>query len=112
MSEGPLQGARGRESTLSIQPCDGGALLRVRVKPKARTTAVQGVYSDVLKLAVKAAPERGKANDAVCRLLAAVLDVPIRAVTVVRGASSHDKTVRIEGTTAEACRARLETLLR
>ena len=48
---------------------------------------------------VAARPERGKANDALLDLLAKVLDVPRRRVTLVAGASSRDKVVEVEGMT-------------
>jgi len=50
--------------------------LRLRVSPKAKRNAVQGLRGDALKMSVTAAPERGRANDAVIALLAEALDLP------------------------------------
>ena len=47
---------------------------------------------------VTAAPEGGKANDAVVALLAKRLRVPKRSVRIVRGHKSRNKQIRIEGT--------------
>ncbi len=44
-----------------------------------------------------AAPEDGKANAAVVRLLAATLALPVRDVEIVSGHASRDKTVALEG---------------
>ena len=49
---------------------------------------------------VTAAPESGKANDAVVALLAKRLGVPKRSVQIVRGHKSRDKRIRIEGISA------------
>jgi uncharacterized protein YggU (UPF0235/DUF167 family) len=46
---------------------------------------------------VTAAPEDGKANAAVVRLLAATLALPVRDVEIVSGHSSRDKTVALNG---------------
>ena len=44
-----------------------------------------------------AAPEDGKANAAVLRLLADTLAVPVSSVTIVSGHASRDKTVLLDG---------------
>jgi uncharacterized protein YggU (UPF0235/DUF167 family) len=46
---------------------------------------------------VTASPEDGKANAAVCRVVAGVLGVPKGAVTVVRGHAARNKTLEVEG---------------
>jgi hypothetical protein len=46
---------------------------------------------------VTAAPEGGKANDAVLRLLAECLDLPGKSLTLVSGPSSRDKIVELHG---------------
>jgi uncharacterized protein YggU (UPF0235/DUF167 family) len=72
-------------------------MLPVKVAPKAARTAVVGWHGDVLKLSVTAAPENGRANDAVIALLAEVLGCPRSALTVQRGATSPRKWVAIRG---------------
>lgn len=52
---------------------------------------------DTLKLQVQAPPEKGRANQAVCALLAKQLGCTARDVRVVAGAAARDKTVAIEG---------------
>lgn len=71
--------------------------LSLKVIPKASKNEVVGLLEDgSLKVKVTAAPEKGKANAAVCELLADVFDVPKRNVTVVSGDTSRTKTVAIE----------------
>ena len=80
------------------------ARLAVRVQPGARRTALLGrLETGEWKLAVNAPPEDGRANDAVVELVAALLEVKRRQVSVARGASSRAKQVEVSGLdTAEA----------
>jgi uncharacterized protein (TIGR00251 family) len=69
----------------------------VRVSPGARRTRVVGRHGDSWKVAVAAAPERGKANDAVIEFLAGTLGVPRRDVSVVSGHTAREKIVELGG---------------
>jgi len=71
--------------------------LRLRVSPGAGRAAVVGRHGDGWKVRVTAAPERGRANDAVVHLLATVLGVSRDAVTLVSGHSGRDKIVELTG---------------
>ncbi len=73
------------------------ARVRVRVAPGAREDAVVGWQGDVLRVRVRAPAEGGKANEAVCRLLARLLGLPPSAVSIGRGAASREKTMVIHG---------------
>jgi len=79
----------------------------VKVSPGARDDAISGWQGDVLRIRVRAAPEAGKANEAVCRLLAHALGFPRSALAVVRGASSREKLVQIDGLDDEDVRRRI-----
>ena len=77
--------------------------LLLRVSPGARSNEIVGRHGEGWKVRVTAAPEGGKANDAVLRLLADRLDVPGKSLTLVAGPSSRDKVVELRGiVTAEA----------
>lgn len=54
-----------------------------------------------LVVAVSAPAVDGRANEAVCRALAAAFGVRPRAVTIVRGASSRTKIVEVDGAEAD-----------
>jgi uncharacterized protein len=96
---------------LDIRPAGQGCLLRVRAKPNAAASRIIGGYGGALKLSVKEAPERGRANEAVCRLLASLLGLPAGFVTLVSGGGSQDKTVRIDGIGPDECRRHLQDVL-
>lgn len=71
--------------------------LRVKVIPRSKKNEVSGTLSDgTIKVHVTAPPEKGKANEQVCEVLAAHYKVPVRAVQIVTGHSNPRKVVRIE----------------
>lgn len=92
-----------RESGLSGE----GAYLKVRVSPGARKDEITGWHDDAVRVRVRAAPERGKANEAVCRLIAERLGLPPSAVSVKTGAASRQKLLAIEGLGDAEVRRRL-----
>ena len=81
--------------------------LRLRVAPGAPVPGVVGRHGDSWKVRVAAAPERGKANDAVLELLATTLAVPRANVTLVSGGGSRDKIVELTGIGPEEIELRL-----
>jgi uncharacterized protein YggU (UPF0235/DUF167 family) len=87
----------------------GGVRLQLRVKPGGRSDRLLGSHDGALKLEVRAAPERGRANDAVVRLLAAILDIGRSQVGVVAGATGRDKVVVIVGISVAEVVRRLES---
>jgi uncharacterized protein len=82
--------------------------LRVRLQPRARRTDVVGERNGALVVRVTAPPVDGKANAALCALLAERVGVPASRVSVVRGATARDKVVRIEGVEARVVRDALQ----
>src|SRR5438128_5528746 len=71
--------------------------LRVRVSPGAGRTALVGRHGDAWKVRVTEAPERGRANEAVLRLLAETLALPRTSLTLVSGHGGRDKVVELTG---------------
>jgi hypothetical protein len=80
------------------------ARLRVYVTPKAGADEIAGWRGDELRVRVTVAPEGGKANAAVCKLVARSLGIPKSAVRVVSGAAARHKTLEIEGASEEDVR--------
>lgn len=68
--------------------------LRIKVVPGARNESVEWL-GDLLKVKVRAAPEKGRANAAVEALLAKRLALPPSSVKIVAGFGSPLKTVEI-----------------
>jgi len=77
-----------------------GTLLNLHVSPGAKRTSVEGPYGDAaVKLKVAAPPAEGRANAEVERFLSKLLGVRRSDVTIIRGASSRDKSVLVRGVT-------------
>lgn len=70
--------------------------LRVRLQPRAKRNEIVGERDGALVVRVTAPPVDGKANAALCRLLAKALGVAPSTVAVVRGLSARDKIVRVD----------------
>lgn len=87
-----------------------GIDLVVRLTPKSSSDTIEGVSIAAdgrayLAARVRAAPEKGAANAALERLLADRLNLPKRTVSVVGGATSRLKTVRLSGEPEDLTRA-------
>jgi uncharacterized protein (TIGR00251 family) len=72
-------------------------MLQVRVQPRAARNEITGMRGGALQMRVTAPPEGGKANAAVRKLVARRLRVGVTRVAVVRGASSRQKTLSVQG---------------
>lgn len=91
-----------------VSPVPGGIRLRLHVQPRALRTELVGLHGNALKVRLSAPPVDGAANKALIRFIALRLGVPLKAVTLERGATSREKTVKVEGIAVEAARAALE----
>lgn len=85
-----------------LAPRSDGVTLAVRLTPKASANRIQGLVAEaggdiVLKAAVTAPPEKGKANAALIKLLAKAWSLPKTSLTVISGATDRNKVLHIEG---------------
>jgi len=80
--------------------------LQVRVRPGARVNKVEVSDQGEVRVYVTAAPEGGRANKAVIAAIAGTVGVPRSSVAIVRGKTSRDKLIEINGagSVAEAVR--------
>jgi uncharacterized protein (TIGR00251 family) len=81
--------------------------ISVTVSPGSRRSEVVGRHGEGWRARVAAPPERGRANEALCELLAEALDVPRRSVRVVVGDTARSKVIEIEGLDAAEIERRL-----
>jgi uncharacterized protein len=80
---------------IEIAERDGAVVFAVRVTPRASREAIEGEHQGALKVRLTAPPLEGRANDALRRLLAARLNVPLSAVRIVGGEKCRNKRVAI-----------------
>lgn len=93
-----------------LTPHTLGTVLPVRARPGARRNAVLGERSGALRVAVSAAPEKGKANAAVAALLAEALGCKASQVSLLSGATARDKTFLVSGVSPDDLRDRVDAL--
>lgn len=85
----------------------GGCVLEVQVQPRASRTEVVGWRAGRLRVRLAAPPVDNAANEALVALLADLLGLSRRQVTIVGGRTGRLKTVRLEGLELAAVEARL-----
>ena len=83
----------------------------VQVQPRAQRAEVVGSRSDVLLVRVTAPPRDGEANEAVIRLLAETLHLPLGRIRIIAGTAQRRKRVRIDGLTTKELLERLAPVL-
>jgi uncharacterized protein (TIGR00251 family) len=83
------------------------AELRIRLQPRAKREEVVGERAGAIVVRVTAPPVDGRANQALCALVARRAGVAAGRVSVVRGHTGRDKVVRVEGAAADVVRAAL-----
>ena len=76
--------------------------IEVRLRPRGGRDELIGMRDGVLQARVTAPPVDGKANRALCKLIAKQVGVAPSKVSVVRGEKSRDKLVRVEGVDSAA----------
>jgi uncharacterized protein len=92
---------------VSITDTTGGAVLAVRIHPRAKRNAIIGSLGDALKISVTAPPVEGRANQACIEFLADLLEVPRSSITIAAGQTSRNKVIRVTGITAAELQSRL-----
>jgi hypothetical protein len=85
-----------------------GIIVPVRAHAGARRNAILGERQGALRVAVSAAPEKGKANRSIAELLSDKFGVPKSAIEIIAGDTSPQKRFLIVGATAEEIRRALE----
>jgi uncharacterized protein (TIGR00251 family) len=80
-------------SDLCYEKSKNGIYLKVKVVPRASRNEILGIMADRIKVAVRAVPQKGEANEALENVIAAFLDVAKSCCTVTSGHKSSQKIV-------------------
>jgi uncharacterized protein (TIGR00251 family) len=97
---------------LIVEEKNHGVEFDVLAKPKSSRNKITGIHDGALKIAVTSAPEKGKANAAIMKQLAGILDIPVSSISILRGETGKRKRIRIEGISAKAVRLMIEAHLK
>ncbi len=96
---------------LALEQTRDGLILPVKAHAGARRNGVTGTHDGALKVAVSQAPEKGKANSAIAKVLADALGLNKSQVELLSGQTSAHKRFVIRGMVLEELEARIATIL-
>jgi uncharacterized protein len=88
----------------------GGVTVEVLASAGASVSKVRGIHGGALKVAVRAAPEKGKANAEIAEVLAEFFGVSKHSASVIAGATSRVKRVQVLGINLADAEAKLAAL--
>jgi len=86
----------------------GGALLAVRLQPRASRNQLLGEQAGALRISLTTPPVEGRANRALLLFLGKLLRIPPSTLELRQGAHSRDKLLFVPGLTATEARLRLD----
>ena len=88
-----------------------GVILPVKAQPKSRRDSIVGIYDGRLKVTVTQAPEKGKANAAIAKLLAKKLGIKHSQLSLISGETSTQKKFLITDVSIDVVRRRIAASL-
>ena len=86
-----------------------GAVLSLRIVPRAHKNAIVGPHADALKIRLCAAPVDGAANAALAAFLSDHFSIPRARIQLLAGAASRNKRVLLAGCSSSAIRSVLDS---
>ena len=78
-----------------ISECSGAVRIKLHVHPGAKRNGIAGFFGDSIKFDLQTPPVDGKANAALLKQFAKLIDCPKSAVSIISGESSRDKVLEI-----------------
>ncbi len=96
---------------IELKPHAAGLLLAVRAQPGARRSGITGEHAGMLKISVNAAPEKGKANQAIIDVLCENLSLSRGQVELTAGATSRTKHFLVRDVTVDELSRRIAACL-
>jgi uncharacterized protein len=95
---------------IALQQHPQGVVVPMRVRPGANRNAVSGVHDGALRVEVTSPPDKGKANQAVARVLSEALGVSKTSVELISGATNSRKKFLVTGIDMATADRRLRSL--
>jgi hypothetical protein len=92
---------------IELEAVVDGVILPLLAQPKARRNGVVGHHAGCLKVSVTAAPEKGKANKAIVKVLAEALGVRKSQLSIVAGETSPRKKCHVSGISLDELHQRI-----
>lgn len=85
----------------------GKLLFMVKIVPKSSKNEIVGWEGDILKIKLRAVPEKGKANEALVDFLADELDISKTSITIISGHTASLKRISLNSITLDKANALL-----
>ncbi len=79
----------------------------IKVQPNAGINQVVGLSNGIWRIKVAAPPDKGKANKELVEFLSEVLGLRKDQIAIIKGHTSHNKLVSVEGLTQAEVEVRL-----
>jgi len=76
-------------------------IIKVKVIPKSKFNKIVGFENDLLKIKIKASPEKQKANKELIYFLSEVLSISPSNIKIISGQTSRIKKIQIENISSE-----------
>ena len=95
----------------ATDPLDGGVVVHVLAHPGSKRDAILGERAGLLRVAVTAPPEKGKANTAIQTVLAEAIACSRSQITLVSGETARRKKFLVEGIPPDELNRRLAILV-
>jgi uncharacterized protein (TIGR00251 family) len=85
---------------MPFQKSKKGVTLKIKVEPRSSRKGISGVVGDAIKIKVNAPPVGGAANEELIEVLSEEFGIKKTSIKILRGISSRNKVVEIEGITS------------
>ncbi len=85
---------------MPFQRSKKGVTLKIKVEPRSSRKGISGVVGDAIKIKVNAPPVGGAANEELIEVLSEEFGINKTSIKILRGMSSRNKVVEIEGVTS------------
>ena len=95
--------------TVVVEPHAEGATFYVRAQPGGRKNAIRGTHDGALKVSVTAAPENGKANEAIVDLLCETLGLRRSRLALLSSQTDRRKRFLVRDVTVDELRRLIDT---
>ncbi|HBO85129.1 MAG: YggU family protein [Deltaproteobacteria bacterium GWC2_42_11] len=94
-----------------LSSTEHGIILKLYIQPAASKNEIAGMHGGRLKIKLISLPVEGAANKLLIEFLAKTLDIKKRVITILHGMKAREKSVKIEGVSAEHLGDKLKNLL-
>lgn len=85
---------------IPFQKSKKGVTLKIKVEPRSSRKGISGVVGDAIKIKLNAPPVGGAANEELIEVLSEEFGIKKTSIRILRGMSSRNKVVEIEGVTS------------